>query len=74
MSKRICGVDVGGTKIEAVILNEDHKVRGKARLATPTTDGPNSVINAIIEAIKAAADDAGCKTNDLVGLGCFDDL
>ncbi|MSO46949.1 MAG: ROK family protein, partial [Thermoleophilia bacterium] len=69
MSKRICGVDVGGTKIEALVLNQEHKVCGKARLATPTTDGPNSVVNAIIEAITAAADDAGCKTNDLLGIG-----
>lgn len=69
MSKRICGVDVGGTKIEAVVLNDKHKVCGKARLATPTADGPASVINAIIEAIKAAAHDAGCKTNELIGIG-----
>jgi len=31
------GVDLGGTKIQAVVVDEQHVVLGQARSATPTT-------------------------------------
>ena len=34
------GIDLGGTKIQTVIVDEDHKVLGSARRPTPTTGGP----------------------------------
>ncbi len=69
MTHRICGVDLGGTKIEAVVVDAEHKVRGKVRIQTPTADGPGSVVEAIIEAITQAAADARVKPSELSGVG-----
>jgi glucokinase len=69
MSERICGVDLGGTKIEVVIVNGDRKVRGQCRAATPTENGPESVVGAIIAAVTGACADAGCSPKDLKGIG-----
>ena len=69
MSERICGVDLGGTKIEVVVVNADRKLRGQSRVATPTEGGPQSVVDAIVEAVGAACADAGCKPSALKGIG-----
>ncbi len=37
------GIDLGGTKIQAVIVDEDHSVLGSARRPTPTEGGPADV-------------------------------
>ena len=34
------GIDLGGTKIQAVIVDSDHEVRGETRVPTPTSGGP----------------------------------
>src|SRR5438270_210480 len=49
------GVDLGGTKIQTVIVDAKHKVLGQARRPTPTTGTP--------------ADGAGTKTSALSGIG-----
>lgn len=69
MAQRIAGVDLGGTKIEAVVVDEDRRVRGKHRVATPTTDGPDSVLDALVAAIAGACDDAGVASKRLRGVG-----
>ena len=38
------GVDLGGTKIQALIVDADSKVLGRARAATPHEGGPPAVI------------------------------
>ena len=30
------GIDLGGTKIQAIVVNSEHQVLGQARRATPT--------------------------------------
>ena len=37
------GIDLGGTKIQTVIVDDDHKVLGSARHPTPTSGGPQDV-------------------------------
>lgn len=69
MSERIAGVDLGGTKIEAVVVNADRKLRGQSRMATPTEGGPQAVVGAIVAAIESACADAGCRPNALKGIG-----
>ena len=48
------GVDLGGTKIQAVVVDERHAVLGEARRPTPTTGGPADVAAAIAEAMREA--------------------
>src|SRR4051812_25781263 len=63
------GIDLGGTKIQAVVVGTDHEVLGAARRATPTTGGPADVVAMLIESLRDAAQDAGVATDDLVGVG-----
>jgi len=64
------GIDLGGTKIQAVIVDESQKVLGSARAPTPTEGGPADVANAMIAAMRDAATDAGIKsTRTLAGIG-----
>jgi glucokinase len=63
------GIDLGGTKIQAVVLDDDHRVLGQARCATPTTGGPQDVADAMAGATLAALADAGLDTSELHGIG-----
>ena len=54
------GIDLGGTKIEAIVVDKANKVLGSARHPTPTTGTPADVAKqmaaAMTEAASAAAD------------------
>jgi glucokinase len=63
------GVDLGGTKIEAVIVAANNDVRGQQRLSTPTEGGPADVAEQILAALRAAADAAGVEPRALVRIG-----
>jgi glucokinase len=63
------GIDLGGTKIQAVVVDDDNEVRGEARVPTPTTGGPNDVAEAMADALRQAADGASVKTDELTGIG-----
>jgi glucokinase len=64
------GIDLGGTKIQTVVVDESHKVLGSARAPTPTEGGPADVAAAMAAAMREAATDAGLKdTSALAGVG-----
>jgi glucokinase len=63
------GIDLGGTKIQAVIVDSDHEVRGQTRVPTPTTGGPSDVAAAMAGALTEAAEAAGVQTAELEGVG-----
>jgi glucokinase len=63
------GIDLGGTKIQTVIVDDDHDVRGEARVPTPTTGGPQDVAEAMAGALREAAENAGVETDELAGVG-----
>ncbi len=65
------GVDVGGTKIQTVVVDREHAVVGRARRPTPTTGGPADVAEAIAATVREAAADAGLEAGELrhVGVG-----
>jgi glucokinase len=63
------GVDLGGTKIQTAILDQDHSVLGSARRPTPTSGGPADVAREIEAAMRDAAQAAELKTGDLAGVG-----
>ena len=54
---RLGGIDLGGTKIQAVVTDEDYQVVGDARGPTPTTGGPQDVIAAMVATMREAAGD-----------------
>ena len=63
------GVDLGGTKIQTVIVDARNNVVAEVRVPTPTTGGPDDVADAIAGALHDAADAAGKQTDDLAGIG-----
>jgi glucokinase len=63
------GIDLGGTKIEAIIVDDANTVVGSARKPTPTEGGPEDVAAEIVTALTDAAGAAGIAPSDLVGIG-----
>jgi glucokinase len=61
------GIDLGGTKIEAVVVDDDDRVVAKARRPTPREGGPEDVARALAEAVREAAEDQGAL--EAVGVG-----
>jgi glucokinase len=63
------GIDLGGTKIQAVVVDEHTTVLGSARRATPTTGGPGDVAREMAAALRDAAHAAGVQPAELTGVG-----
>ncbi len=63
------GIDLGGTKIEAIIVDASNQVVGQNRQPTPTDGGPADVAKQMSEAMSGAAKDAGVETTSLHGIG-----
>ena len=63
------GIDLGGTKIQAVVVDDANEVAGQSRHPTPTKGGPPDVADAIADALHEAAEGAGVETEDLEGMG-----
>ena len=63
------GIDLGGTKIEAIVTDAQHRVLGAARHPTPTDGGPADVANAMAAAVTEAAKAAGLEPAQLRGVG-----
>ena len=61
------GIDLGGTKIQAVVVGERFEVLGDARVPTPTSGGPQDVADAMAAALRQAADGHGDP--DAIGIG-----
>jgi glucokinase len=63
------GLDLGGTKIQAVVLDGRRTVLGEAKSATPTSNGAQDVILALVSTMGSACADAGIEMSDLAGVG-----
>lgn len=63
------GIDLGGTKIEAVVVDASSQVVGSARSPTPTDGGPGEVAGAMAIAMRAACQEAGVEPGALSGVG-----
>jgi glucokinase len=63
------GIDLGGTKVQAVVVAPRGAVLGESRLPTPTTGGPPDVAATMVEALREAAERAGTATSELDGVG-----
>jgi glucokinase len=67
--RRTGGIDLGGTKIQAIVADESHTVLGQARRDTPRDSGPPGVAAEMTEAMRAACEAAGIDTDSLAGVG-----
>src|SRR5271154_1381408 len=63
------GIDLGGTKIQAVIVDDGHSVLGSSRRPTPTSGGPADVAREMEAALRDAAKAAEVEPAALTGVG-----
>ena len=63
------GIDLGGTKIQTVIVDGDNNILGQSRRPTPTEGGPQDVAGEMIAALGEAAEQAGVEVGALGGVG-----
>jgi glucokinase len=63
------GIDLGGTKVEAIVVDAGDTVLGSSRHPTPSTGGPAAVAAELIAALTAACKAAGVEPAELQGVG-----
>src|SRR5262249_14570836 len=63
------GLDLGGTKIQAVVTDGAATVLGAARRETPRKGGPQAVTVELAETMRAALHDAAIEPMGLSGIG-----
>ncbi len=63
------GLDLGGTKIQAVVTDGEATVLGQARSETPRRGGPEVVVGVLADTLRAAVHDAGAEPMGLAGVG-----
>jgi fructokinase len=66
MSHRI-GVDLGGTKTEAILMDDDGDILARERRSTPVPDGYNAILDNIVDLVQELEHRAGEKA--AVGIG-----
>ena len=63
------GLDLGGTKIEAIVVDRRNRVLGSARRPTPTSGGPADVAAELARAVSEACAQAAIEPHALSGVG-----
>src|SRR5262249_441401 len=63
------GVDLGGTKIDVLIVEGERDVHGRLRRPTPTEGGAAAIVDAIARTVQEAADAAAVDVGRLTGVG-----
>jgi glucokinase len=63
------GIDLGGTKIEAAVVDSSSNVLASARSPTPQTGGPAAIAAEMVRTLGEAAAEAGVEPVDLLGVG-----
>jgi glucokinase len=62
-------IDLGGTKLRAIVARLDGQVLGENIVPTEADGGPEHVIARMIETLEGATKEAGLKVPELFGLG-----
>lgn len=70
MSTIYGGIDLGGTKIQAILLDaQSGKVLGQSRQPTPTQGGPQAIVKAMAKTLTEAAQEAQQPLQSIDGVG-----
>lgn len=63
------GIDLGGTKIQSIVVDAKNTVIGESRCPTPHEGGPDAVMAAMAGSLREAATTAGVEPGTLRGVG-----
>jgi glucokinase len=66
---RTVGVDLGGTNVYSLVVDEDGQTLGSSKMKTPLKGDHLGVIDVIETGVLAACDDAGLKIDDVGAMG-----
>lgn len=70
MARYAVGVDFGGTKVLAAVVDlEKGKIAGEAKVRTSLFDSGGALMDRIYEVVDGALADAGMKAKDMEGIG-----
>lgn len=69
LSKLLCGIDLGGTKINTGIANNKGEIISNIIIDTLAEEGQEAVIDRMIKSVYTVLERAGLKTEDLAGIG-----
>lgn len=69
MPKNFIGVDLGGTKIAAGLLNQEGEILDRLQVLTNAAEGPSAVVGRIIEVIRKIMSRSGLGREDVMGIG-----
>jgi glucokinase len=70
--KLIVGVDLGGTKIDAVLADDCGNIRKRELKETRAAEGPNAVIKRIVDAVKTVSADSKIVAVGIGAAGIID--
>jgi len=65
----VIGVDLGGTKILAGVVDADNQILGRAKRATPAKEGGPAILGAMIDCVEEALGKAGLSRGDIAAGG-----
>ena len=66
---RVIGFDMGGTKMLAVVLNDEYEPCGRAKVRTPVAAGNKQMLEAIADLVWEALEDSGDAPSDVAAMG-----
>lgn len=69
MPGQVAGIDLGGTKVQGLVVDKAGKPLATAVASTPTSSGPGSVVEQVAAVVRAAVANAGIAVGDLDGVG-----
>lgn len=65
----VVGFDMGGTKMLAVVLDENYKEQGRAKVRTPAGGDDKETLEAIADLVKEALEDAKVDAESVAAVG-----
>lgn len=63
------GVDIGGMKVRAVVIDHDDEVVGSAEMRTPRVGDRSAVVEVLLAGVYEAIDQSGTSTRDIDAVG-----
>ncbi len=69
MQNRFLGIDLGGSTIDAALVNGYGHIHRHRKVATHAEEGPRKVVQRIVELARALLKDAGLRLNQVQGVG-----
>ena len=69
MNSHVVGIDIGGTKLAAVVADKDGNILQKVRKPTESEKGPRHAVQLLLEMVAEVLDLAGLRRENISGIG-----